>query len=130
MPGELAALAQALCADSPVTSEVAGVAAEDVERARAAIALPRPARGPRVAVVLGRPSVAEPSTGVAEAALALAGLPGVSFLPVLRRSNVNGAIDLGLSPGLLPGRVASRTAERGTNASGGLRSPKKRASTR
>jgi NADH-quinone oxidoreductase subunit G len=102
MPGELGALANALSARSPVTSEVAGVAAEEVERARAAIA----AAGPRVAVVLGRPSVAEPSSGVAEAALALAGLPGVSFLPVLRRSNVNGAIDLGLSPGLLPGRVA------------------------
>jgi NADH-quinone oxidoreductase subunit G len=102
MPGELGALAQALSSDSPVTSEVAGVAAGEVERARAAIA----AAGPRVAVVLGRPSVAEPSTGVAEATLALAGLPGVSFLPVLRRSNVNGAIDLGLSPGLLPGRVA------------------------
>jgi NADH-quinone oxidoreductase subunit G len=102
MPGELGALAHALSADSPVTSEVAGLAAGEVERARAAIA----AAGSRVAVVLGRPSVAEPSTGVAEAALALAGLPGVSFLPVLRRSNVNGAIDLGLSPGLLPGRVA------------------------
>jgi NADH-quinone oxidoreductase subunit G len=101
MPGELAALARALCSDSPVTSDVAGVAAEEVERARTAIAT----AGPRVAVVLGRPSVAEPSTGVTDAALALAGLQGVSFLPVLRRSNVNGAIDLGLSPGLLPGRV-------------------------
>jgi NADH-quinone oxidoreductase subunit G len=85
-----------------VTSEVAGVAAEEVERARAAIA----AAGAGLAVVLGRSSLAEPSSDVAEAALALAGLPGVSFLPVLRRSNVNGAIDLGLAPGLLPGRVA------------------------
>ncbi len=32
-------------------------------------------------------------------------LPGVSFLPALRRSNVHGALDFGLSPGLLPGRV-------------------------
>ena len=107
MPGELGALAKALSADISVTSDVAGVAAEDVERARAAIAAATTSSGgPRVAVVLGRPSVAEPSGGVAEAALALAGLAGVSFLPVLRRSNVNGAIDLGLSPGLLPGRVA------------------------
>jgi NADH-quinone oxidoreductase subunit G len=35
----------------------------------------------------------------------LAAVPGVAFLPALRRSNVHGAIDLGLAPGLLPGRV-------------------------
>ena len=34
MPGELGALAYALSSDSPVTGEVAGVAAEEVERAR------------------------------------------------------------------------------------------------
>ncbi len=101
VPGELGSLAEALSADHPVTSAVAGVAAGEVERARAAIS----SAGPGVAVVLGRPSVAEPSSGVLDAAVALANLPGVSFLPVLRRSNVNGAIDLGLSPGLLPGRV-------------------------
>jgi NADH-quinone oxidoreductase subunit G len=106
-PGELAALTRALCAASPATSEVAGVPAEEVERARTSIAAAAAGEGtgPRVAVVLGRASVAEPSTGVAEAALLLSGIPGVSFLPALRRSNVNGAIDLGLSPGLLPGRV-------------------------
>ena len=40
-------------------------------------------------------------------ALAFARLPGVSFLPALRRSNVLGAIDLGLAPGLLPGRTGA-----------------------
>jgi NADH-quinone oxidoreductase subunit G len=57
-------------------------------------------------VVVGRASLAEPATATADAARLLAGLPGVSFLPTLRRSNVHGAIDLGLSPGLLPGRVS------------------------
>jgi NADH-quinone oxidoreductase subunit G len=119
-PGELASLVGALCGDAPVTSPVAGAPPEQVERARAAIAAaaatvgaagaPGPtgadgAGAPRLAVVLGRASVAEPAAGTAAAARLLAGLPGVSFLPALRRSNVHGAIDLGLSPGLLPGRV-------------------------
>jgi len=122
-PGELAALVGALCGPSPVTAELAGVPAEQVEQARLAIAAAvaaaakagagagkesasGPPAGPLgVAVVIGRPSVAEPSTASSEAALCLAGLPGVAFLPALRRSNINGAIDLGLSPGLLPGRV-------------------------
>ena len=49
-----------------------------------------------------------------EAALALRdGFPGVRFLSALRRGNVHGALDMGLSPGLLPGRTtlaASRAA--------------------
>ncbi len=31
--------------------------------------------------------------------------PTPASCPVLRRANVNGALDMGLSPGLLPGRV-------------------------
>ncbi len=59
-----------------------------------------------VAVVLGRPSLAEaPDAVVAAASLLAARLPGVRFLPVLRRANVHGALDLGLAPGVLPGRV-------------------------
>jgi NADH-quinone oxidoreductase subunit G len=116
-PGEAAVLARALCSPVPVKEEVAGVRAADVEGARLALlAASRATMGkggadgppggePQVAVVIGRPSLAEPSTGPAEAALTLAALPGVAFLPALRRSNVHGAIDLGLAPGLLPGRV-------------------------
>jgi NADH-quinone oxidoreductase subunit G len=116
-PGELPGLVKALCGEAPVTDEIAGIPAEQAERARSAIAsatrgaAEQDQSGPdgptalRLAVVLGRPSLAEPATGTAEAARLLAGLPGVSFLPALRRSNVHGAIDLGLSPGILPGRV-------------------------
>ena len=119
-PGELTSLVQALCGDAPVTDDVAGIAAVQVERARTAISTATGAGtgqgpdgagtasvvgAPRVAVVVGRASLAEPSRATAEAALLLAGLPGVRFLPALRRSNVHGAIDLGLSPGLLPGRI-------------------------
>jgi NADH-quinone oxidoreductase subunit G len=112
-PGELARLARVLCGSTPVTRDVAGIAAKDAERARQAIAAAaaaEPGEGappgtPKIAVVIGRPSLAEPASAAAEAAALFASLPGTAFLPALRRSNVQGAIDMGLSPGLLPGRV-------------------------
>ncbi|MGO9660082.1 MAG: NADH-quinone oxidoreductase subunit NuoG [Acidimicrobiales bacterium] len=126
-PGELSSLVEALCGGTPVKDDIAGIPAQQVERARSAIAsVTRDAAAPdgtgadgtgadgtgadgtgapRLAVVLGRASLAEPSTATAAAARLLARLPGVSFLPALRRSNVHGALDFGLSPGLLPGRV-------------------------
>ena len=60
-----------------------------------------------VVCVLGRASVAEPADSIVAAAAALIELvPGVTFLPALRRSNVHGALDMGLAPGILPGRVS------------------------
>jgi NADH-quinone oxidoreductase subunit G len=60
-----------------------------------------------IRVVLGRPSVAEAAGVVVDAAsVLLASGRDVTFLPALRRSNVLGAIDMGMSPGLLPGRVS------------------------
>jgi NADH-quinone oxidoreductase subunit G len=58
-------------------------------------------------VVLGRTSLAE-DPGYVEAAARIlhASFPKATFLPALRRANVNGAIEMGMSPGLLPGRVA------------------------
>src|SRR6266508_2487088 len=57
-------------------------------------------------VVLGRPSVAEAPDSVMRAAALLAARPDTRFLSALRRSNVHGALDLGLAPGFLPGRVS------------------------
>ncbi|MBV8304143.1 MAG: NADH-quinone oxidoreductase subunit NuoG, partial [Acidimicrobiia bacterium] len=59
-----------------------------------------------VVVVVGRASLAESDQWLSEAARVLAGLPGVKFLPALRRGNVLGALDMGMAPGVLPGRVA------------------------
>ncbi|MBW3668080.1 MAG: NADH-quinone oxidoreductase subunit NuoG [Actinobacteria bacterium] len=101
-PGEAPALARALVADADATGDVAGVAVAAVNEARAAL---RDA-GENVVVVLGRPSLAESGESIADAAAALAGRPGVRFLPALRRSNVHGALDMGLAPGVLPGRVS------------------------
>ena len=60
-----------------------------------------------IVVVIGRPSVAESSDAtVAAAAELLAIGDRVRFLSALRRGNVRGALELGLTPGFLPGRVS------------------------
>ncbi len=62
--------------------------------------------GTGVVVLIGRPSLAESSRGITDsAAIVAAALPGARFLPMLRRANLQGALDAGLAPGLLPGRV-------------------------
>jgi len=63
-----------------------------------------------VIVVLGRGNVADSADGAVDAAAALAAVPGVRFLSALRRSNVHGAMDLGMTPGFLPGRVTLEAA--------------------
>ena len=61
-------------------------------------------QGPLVAVV-GRSGLAE-DPRLAEAVAAFAeGFPGAKVLPVARRPNLYGALDMGLAPDLLPGRV-------------------------
>ncbi len=108
-PGELAALVRAIARHEPIDGPVAGVDVNTIEDVRAHLhrawekGLPG---SPQVVVILGRPSLAEPESEVVAAAATLAGLPGVAFLSGLRRSNVHGALDLGLAPGVLPGRVA------------------------
>ena len=101
-PGETALLAAALVGDT--AGDVAGVPAADIAAVREALA----ADGP-VTVIVGRASIAEGASIVADAAVALAGLPNVSFLSALHRSNVHGALDMGMSPGLLPGRSTLAT---------------------
>ena len=96
-PGEAALLARALV--DGTKADVAGVKAAAINEARALL-------GPGAVVVLGRPSLAESAASVTAAAVALAELPGVRFLPALRRGNVIGALDMGLAPGVLPGRVS------------------------
>jgi NADH-quinone oxidoreductase subunit G len=108
-PGEVAPLAAALVGAGPVTADVAGVPLATIEAIRAHIdragKMAEPG-APSTVVILGRPSLAESDDQVAAAARVLADLPNVAFLPVLRRGNVNGALDMGLAPGVLPGRVS------------------------
>jgi NADH-quinone oxidoreductase subunit G len=96
--GEATGLAAAVVADGAPAPE--GVDADVLAEAR------RLVTAENVVVVLGRPSLAEDASLVAQAAQTLAAaLPNATFLPALRRGNVNGALDMGLAPGLLPGRT-------------------------
>ncbi len=107
-PGEAATLAAAIASAAPVSGDVAGIAYATVEAVRAHVDRSRKIAkpgAPSIVVILGRPSLAESDDQIAAAARILAELPGVAFLPALRRGNVNGALDLGLAPGVLPGRV-------------------------
>jgi len=95
-PGEAAALVSALLGQGDA-APVEG----DLAAARALV----PNEG-AFTVILGRPSLAESAGTIVDAASAiLRARPDAKFLPALRRSNVNGALDMGLAPGLLPGRV-------------------------
>ncbi len=87
-----------------------------------------------VVVIVGRGNVAASAASVVGTAAELAQVHDVRFLSALRRGNVHGALDGGLTPGFLPGRVtldAGREwftdrwgavpAERGLDAEGILR---------
>jgi NADH-quinone oxidoreductase subunit G len=64
------------------------------------------ASGGDIVVVYGRQSVAESPQAISDAIGLFAEHSNVRFLPVLRRGNVNGALDMGLAPGVLPGRTS------------------------
>jgi NADH-quinone oxidoreductase subunit G len=108
-PGHAVPLVRALLAGEPETQrgrhgvgadEVGGVAPEAIEAAGALLA-ERP-----VTVILGRANLAEGAKSIAAAArLIHDSHPEVNFLSALRRANVRGALELGMSPGVLPGRV-------------------------
>jgi NADH-quinone oxidoreductase subunit G len=93
-PGDAASLVQSLLAER-------GDGDAEVARGRELL------RGAgSVAVILGRPSLAEaPDATVAAAAALVDALPEVRVLSGLRRGNVHGALDMGLAPGILPGRI-------------------------
>ncbi|MHB1509496.1 MAG: NADH-quinone oxidoreductase subunit NuoG [Acidimicrobiales bacterium] len=105
--GAAGPLAEALL--KPTSATVPGVDGAELERALSVLgtALEHSRDGSGIVIVIGRPSLAESAGHVAHAAATLArSWPGARFLPALRRSNVLGAIDMGLAPGLLPGRVS------------------------
>ncbi len=98
-PGEAGAIAEALA--RAIRGEGTASGDGQIERATAALE----GRDGDIVVILGRPSLAESTASVVQAAAALATLPRATFLSALRRGNVHGALDLGLAPGFLPGRV-------------------------
>jgi NADH-quinone oxidoreductase subunit G len=102
-PGEVAETARALLEGLPSGRDGGGVDITELLRARALLA----AADGEPTVVVGRQSIAESEVFAADAAASLfRGLPRARFLPALRRSNVHGALDMGLAPGFLPGRIS------------------------
>jgi NADH-quinone oxidoreductase subunit G len=102
-PGEVGALAAALVAGGAAKA-AAGVEPSAITAAAAALR-----SGAPVTVVLGRASLAEAAGPVVDAALSLRDGVDARFLSALRRGNVHGALDMGLTPGLLPGRTTLST---------------------
>ncbi len=98
-PGAAADVASALVSSSP--SAAGGIDAADIAAAAQSLG-----DGP-VTVIVGRGNLADSADIITAAAGALLdGIDDVRFLSALRRGNVHGALDAGLSPGLLPGRVS------------------------
>ncbi|HEX6569031.1 MAG TPA: NADH-quinone oxidoreductase subunit NuoG [Acidimicrobiales bacterium] len=99
-PGHALPVVRALLAAKGPDVEVGGVAPEAIRAAAALLG-----DGP-LTVVVGRANLAESGRSIAAAAAAVHHtMADVRFLSALRRANVHGALELGLSPGLLPGRV-------------------------
>ncbi len=98
-PGQAADAVAAILAGGG--SGTAGAAAETIQRAGELLGTDGP-----VTVIAGRPSVAERPEATLAALAALATRSGgIRVLSCLRRANVHGALDLGMTPGYLPGRV-------------------------
>jgi len=96
-PGDLGAVAHAVVTGE--SDQATPISADDLAVVREAML-----NGP-VTVIAGRTSLAESDAHTMAALGLFATLENVSFLPVLRRGNIAGALDMGMSPGLLPGRV-------------------------
>ncbi|MBI04099.1 MAG: NADH dehydrogenase (quinone) subunit G [Acidimicrobiaceae bacterium] len=108
LPGEVSAVVRSLFGEGSPAG-VVGLSTDELRDAGATLAA---ARGP-VTVLLGRPSLAEAAGPVVDAALGLHdSLPDSTFLSLLRRGNVHGALDMGLAPGMLPGRATIAEAHR------------------
>ena len=124
VPGDAGAIAEALC--RALAGD--GTASGDGQVERAVDALD--GRDGDVVVVLGRPSLAEsPAAMVQRRGRARRRCPNVKFLSALRRGNVHGALDLGLTPGFLPGRVTLDAGARPLPEPSGAPCPARPAST-
>ncbi len=110
LPGAAGQIAGAL-ADGMVGTSLGGVPADQLTTARQLLTSGRP-----VTVIVGRPNLAESADHVVSAVAALLRLvPGARFLPALRRGNLHGALEMGLTPGLLPGGRTLDTTLEGWN---------------
>lgn len=104
-PGDIAAVADAL-ATSTTTADIGSVSADELAGISGAIDT-----ADAVSVIVGRTSLADNADLTVQAINALSAIDKVRFLPTLRRGNVHGAIDMGMTPGMLPGRTSLEGAK-------------------
>ncbi|MGH9007526.1 MAG: molybdopterin oxidoreductase family protein, partial [Acidimicrobiales bacterium] len=108
-PGDAPALARSLVGDPggpPTHPAGPAVSATDLEAARRLVA-GAGSGGAGIVVCFSRPSLAEaPEVTVAAVSALVTAWPEAKFLPMLRRGNVHGALDMGMAPGMLPGRTS------------------------
>jgi len=105
-PGEAHLVAQALGELGAVPQGLA-LHESDLNEARQLLG----DNGDGVVFVVGRPNIAEGAKVIENAIRLLAErYPKAKFLPALRRSNINGALDMGLSPRLRAGRGFEKSA--------------------
>ena len=99
-PGHALRVVRALLSPTDLDDEVGGVTPEAIRAAADLLG-----DGP-LTVVVGRANLAESARSIAAAAAAIHHTRAeVRFLSALRRANIHGALELGMSPGLLPGRL-------------------------
>jgi NADH-quinone oxidoreductase subunit G len=99
-PGETSLVAQALASGGSL-AKGSGVSDEELAAVRSLLG----PTGEGVVFIVGRPNLAEDASVIESAIRSLAErFTSATFLPALRRSNVIGALDMGLSPQLRPGR--------------------------
>ncbi len=98
-PGTVGQVANALAAEE--SQSVGSVDGGAIAAARELLRAGRP-----VTVILGRANLAESARYTADAVGALLRTaPETKFVPILRRGNIMGALEMGLSGGFLPGGV-------------------------
>ncbi|MEL6983238.1 MAG: 2Fe-2S iron-sulfur cluster-binding protein, partial [Actinomycetota bacterium] len=97
-PGTVGQVMAAI-ADERIEEAVGSVDSFQLRRARTLLTGSQP-----VSVVFGRANLAESARYVADAVGGLQRInPDATYLPALRRGNINGALEMGLTPGFLPG---------------------------
>ncbi len=106
-PGEAHVVARALASSDAKVAKESTITEADLDTARNLIG-----DGEGVVFVVGRPNFAEAPAVMETAIRTLAERFGAAtFLPALRRSNVMGALDMGLGPRLRPGHGYDASCE-------------------
>ncbi|MGH1490443.1 MAG: NADH-quinone oxidoreductase subunit NuoG [Acidimicrobiales bacterium] len=102
-PGTVGQVMAAIAADE-VSEAVGSVDPLQLQRTRSMLTGSRP-----VTVIYGRSNLAESARYTADAVGGLRRVcPDAKYLPASRRGNINGALEMGLTPGFLPGGARNR----------------------